>query len=325
MRHFFAPALLGLLAWHTYAQQVADAGFPVTVARPAYGTNGPRVLFDEAHNNFHTTGGRFKPFADLIRNDGYSVTPNGEPFRAESLRGYDILVIANALGDGGSLLSVSQPAFTDEECAAVEAWVRDGGSLFLIADHAPIGAASAALARRFGVEMANSYTSDAKRALFATDPSLIVYTPGKGLVADHPIVQGVERVIAFTGQSLSISRRATAILALSAAAVDVTLPRTESLEEIDAIRLAARRGSAVAGGKRQSAAGRAQLVALPFGKGRVVIAAEAAMFSAQIVQGEGARELFGTDTFAMGMNQPGCDNKQLALNVMHWLSRWIHG
>ena len=36
----------------------------------------PRVLFDEAHNNFHTAGGRYKPFAELIANDGYQVIPN---------------------------------------------------------------------------------------------------------------------------------------------------------------------------------------------------------------------------------------------------------
>jgi len=44
--------------------QVADPNFKATVDNPAY-KKGPKVLFDEAHNNFHTTGGRYKPFADL--------------------------------------------------------------------------------------------------------------------------------------------------------------------------------------------------------------------------------------------------------------------
>ena len=55
-----------------------------------------------------------------------------------------------------------------------------------------------------------------------------------------------------------------------------------------------------------SAAGRAQAVALPFGKGRVVVFGEAAMLSAQNVN--------------FGMNYPGTDNRQLVLNVVHWLS-----
>jgi hypothetical protein len=60
-----------------------------------------------------------------------------------------------------------------------------------------------------------------------------------------------------------------------------------------------------------SAAGRAQGIALKAGKGRVVIMGEAAMLSAQIS---------GPNKMPMGMNVPGNDNKQLALNIMHWLS-----
>ncbi|HEV2905305.1 MAG TPA: hypothetical protein VGW32_09665, partial [Pyrinomonadaceae bacterium] len=48
--------------------QVADPNFDAKVAQATYAKNGPKVLFDEAHNNFHTSTGRYKPFADLIRN-----------------------------------------------------------------------------------------------------------------------------------------------------------------------------------------------------------------------------------------------------------------
>jgi hypothetical protein len=60
-----------------------------------------------------------------------------------------------------------------------------------------------------------------------------------------------------------------------------------------------------------SAAGRAQALAFKFGKGRVVVQGEAAMLSAQIS---------GPEKSKMGMNVPGNDNRQYALNVMHWLS-----
>ena len=53
------------------------------------------------------------------------------------------------------------------------------------------------------------------------------------------------------------------------------------------------------------AAGRAQAVALKFGKGRVLVQGEAAMLSAQIS---------GPDKRTMGMNVPGNDNRQYALN-----------
>jgi hypothetical protein len=81
----------------TYSQQVADPHFNANVEHPAFTKNFPRLLFDEAHNNFHTTTGRYKPFADLIFNDGYKVIVNRQPFTRASLESARILVISNAL------------------------------------------------------------------------------------------------------------------------------------------------------------------------------------------------------------------------------------
>ncbi len=98
-------------------QQVADPNFDPTVAHPAFTKNHPRVLFDEAHNNFHTAGGRYKAFADLINSDGYRVTPNSRKFSAETLAGYDVLVIANPLGapveSPSDFPTANKPAFTE--------------------------------------------------------------------------------------------------------------------------------------------------------------------------------------------------------------------
>ena len=63
-----------------------------------------------------------------------------------------------------------------------------------------------------------------------------------------------------------------------------------------------------------SAAGRAQGNALSLEKGRVVVLAEAGMLSAHLA---------GPNKARFGMNRPGTDNRQLALNIMHWLSRKI--
>ncbi|HVF23479.1 MAG TPA: hypothetical protein VM941_10400, partial [Pyrinomonadaceae bacterium] len=71
-----------------YAQQQADPEFNASVANPAYNKNGPRVLFDEAHHNFHTAEGRYKPFVDLLLNDGYRIVRNREPFTKASLNSF---------------------------------------------------------------------------------------------------------------------------------------------------------------------------------------------------------------------------------------------
>ena len=144
MKLFKSCAVLILLASVALAQQQADLEFNVSVADPAYSKNGPRVLFDEAHHNFHTFDGRYKPFVDLLLNDGYRVIRSRKPFSKQSLDTFKVLVIANALGaeemdDTGA----DQSAFTEEEIEAVYDWVKGGGALLLIADHAPFGAAAA--------------------------------------------------------------------------------------------------------------------------------------------------------------------------------------
>ena len=64
--------------------------------------------------------------------------------------------------------------------------------------------------------------------------------------------------------------------------------------------------------RRRPAAGRSQGLAFTLGRGRVVVLGEAAMLSAQIG---------GPQRFKMGMTVPGNDDRQFALNVLHWLTR----
>ena len=278
------------------AQQLPDPEFSTAVENPAYKKDGPRVMFDEAHHNFHTTEGRYKPFVDLLMNDGYRVIRNRQPFSKSTLSSYKVLVIANALGaeemdDNGADAS----AFTEEECQAVQEWVKGGGALLLIADHAPFGGAAAPLSNRFGVDMSKGFTYDPSNSA-PNSPSLLIFSRENKLLATHPITEGREQnerlnmVQSFTGQSLKGPDDSVAILKLSDTAKDT--PNREADSSV-------------------SAAGRAQALALKFGKGRVVVQGEAAMLSAQIA---------GPNKNKMGMNVPGNDNKQYALNVMHWLS-----
>ena len=288
--------LAALLPHTSFKQQQLgqrnDPDFDVSVAHPAYTAKHPAVLFDEAHQNFHTASGRYKVFADLITNDGVRVTPNREPFTPELLAKYDLLVIANAPATSEE----SPSAFTPAECDAAENWVRNGGALLLITDHEPFGSGSAELGKRFGVNMSLMVSVDPKNET----KNGLLFSRDKNLLGDHPILIGrdpserINRVLTFTGQSLNGPPGSVQLLKFSDTAMDMGFGRDR---------------------KNVSAAGRAQGIAFKFGKGRVVVMGEAGDLSAQI---------YGADPLEqMGMNVPGCDNRQMALNIVHWLTGLI--
>jgi hypothetical protein len=189
----------------------------------------------------------------------------------------------------------AKPAFTTAEVEAIERWVKAGGALLLIADHSPMGAAARSLGEAFGADMRAAYTTDPPREE-GDRQTILHFRPGKGLHDAHPIVLGrdsterVHHVHTFTGQSLSGPPGSVPILTLSEKAEDI-LPGPSRT--------------------RRPAGGRAQGLAFEHGRGRVVILGEAAMMTAQIAGGR----------HKMGMNVPGNDDRQFALNVLRWLAR----
>jgi hypothetical protein len=139
--------------------------------------------------------------------------------------------------------------------------------------------------------MAKGITLDPPHA--EVDPSCLIFRRSNHLIGDHPITRGrdeserINLVQTYAGTSLKGPAGSTPLLKLSDSAIDRLLPAGQT-----------------------SAAGRAQGVAFRLGRGRVVVMGEAAGLTAQV---RGAGESFG-------MNVPGLDNRQLALNIMHWLS-----
>jgi hypothetical protein len=287
-----AAAGLGFIWWYDHVGQKPDPSFHPRSAAPAFVAAHPRVLIDQAHRNFHTMDGRYKPLAELLSSDGYRVEANRQPFTAGGLRPEDILVVSNAMGPGRG---EDKPAFTAEEEDALLAWVTDGGSLLLIADHAPFGAAAERLAKRFGIAMYLRFARD-DRFKDGWDNERLLFSRANGLLADHAITRGrnaaerVGTVVSFTGQSLSGPANCRPLLKLGPDAYDWESRRV-----------------------RYPARGHAEALACEIGRGRLVVTGEAAMFSAQV-------DPLG---FKFGMNRAGNDDRQFALNILHWLSRLL--
>ncbi|HEX9755174.1 MAG TPA: DUF4350 domain-containing protein [Gemmatimonadales bacterium] len=296
---FAALGLGAILATAAASQQVADTLFNPPIPSPAYPEErGPRVGIDEAHTNFHTAGGRYLAFARLLRRDGYRVAPFAAKFSAESLTSLDILVISNALGDTGNVVVPTRPAFTDAEVEAVRRWVEEGGGLLLIADHMPMAGAAASLARAFGIHFINGYAGHDVDG----EPSFR-FRRADGSLAPHPIREGrsrgeaVDSVLSFTGQAFRATVAVDPVLIIPSPA---TLYLTQ------------RWGVFTDSTPTMVADGFLQGATLRYGRGRVALFGEAAMFSAQRA---------GREEQPMGMNDPkAAQNPRFVLNTMHWLS-----
>ncbi len=289
------------------AAQESDPQFDPAVSCPAFGPNvGPRLLIDEAHRNLHTASGRYQAFAAVAAHDGFRVEPSAASFGSESPPTGALLVIANARG------ATTDDAFSAAEIERIRTWVEGGGALFLIADHAPFGSAAKSLAAAFGVAMIDGHVRDeAHAARELPGPYFLEFTRENALLGDHPILRGrsasevISRGVTFGGQALRADGAgATVLLRLGPAAEAVADPNT-------------------VGSKVEPVGGLAQAVALEAGRGRVVIVGEAGLFGAQVISGEAAKAAGLAQDLRFGMNHPGTDDRQLLLNVLHWLARLL--
>lgn len=298
--------LLMTLPLAACAQQSRDDTFRFQNERSALpaGT-GPNVCIDEGHFNFHTVDGRFRPFAELLRTDGYTVEGYDDGFAERALQRCAVLVIANPLSaKNAEDWSYPHPsAFSGAEMEQLMRWVREGGRLLLFADHAPVAGAARDLAAVFGVVMIDVFVDN------SSGPD--VFRVADGTLADHAIQQGrsaserVDSIMTFTGQALQITRGWEHLMVFGPDAVG-RISLHQSFQE----------------GPRQEwpsfpVDGWVLEAGREWESGRVVFLGETAMCSAQFAAGSRA---------PMGMNIPGAEqNPQFCLNVVRWLTGVIDG
>ena len=298
--------LIGVLAVASMsvAEQVPDMSWEPEIENPAYiSGEGPIVMVDEGHFNFHTIGYRYIPFAKLLRLDGYTVEPLSSEFREDSLSACDILVISNSLSERNEndWCLPTPSAFSDEEIAAVRDWVINGGSLLLIADHKPFPGCAEKLGAAFGLRFNNGFAFKTEQREIIEE-GWLTFSRSDESLANHAITHGrsigeeIDLIMSFTGQAFQSDVDVRPLLTIGA---DVVSFMPECAWEFHDTT------------PQIPVEGWLQGAVLSLGSGRIAVFGEAAMFSAQIKD----------DGRLMGMNAPGAEqNFQFVLNVMHWLS-----
>jgi hypothetical protein len=281
-------------------QQVPDTAYEFAIYQAAYQNGeGSLIFIDEAHNNFHTKDGGFFAFSKLLQQDGYQVKGLKKAItNSDVLNGYKILVIVNSLNASNSSNWVlpTPSAFSKDEITIIKRWVENGGSLLLIADHMPFAGAAYELGKAFGFELINGFAFTGEQTW---PPS--VFSRRDKTLGESIIVNGIrdyekiDSVATFTGSAFSAPAEA--------------IPVFSFLEDHYAL-LPDTAWSFNAKTPRQSLKGFQQGALLNFGKGKVAFFGEAAMFTAQIANGN----------FKVGINsESALQNAQFALNLIHWL------
>ncbi|GGF64954.1 DUF4350 domain-containing protein [Alteromonas lipolytica] len=289
-----------LLPVRLVAEQKVDTEYNPTPFRCAYcqAADAPVVSIDNAHFNFHTLENRYAPFAKVLAADGFNVKSHSALFSEESLEKTGILVIANALNEKNETnwdLPIYS-AFTRQEINVLYRWVKQGGALFLIADHMPWPAASADLAEVFGFGFFNGYVE-------VEGQSEQFFTQSAGSIAESPVTplkgpNAISSVQGFLGQGFSIPNKAIPVLQFTTPAISWMPDKSWQIDDdtpfFDATHLY-------------------QGALLTVGKGKLAIFGEAGMFTAQVSED-------GEDSWKMGMNATSAkQNQQLLLNIVRWL------
>ncbi|GAA4780739.1 hypothetical protein GCM10023231_04870 [Olivibacter ginsenosidimutans] len=282
------------------AQQVADENFNYPISVPVYPIgSGPLIIFDEAHHNASTLRGAYAAFGKLLTSDGYQVVSSREKVTIERLREAKIYVTVNAMYDMEDWNLPARSAFSQDEINALSNWVANGGSLFLVTDHMPCGAAVNDLAGRFGINIINGFAirKDRLPEIFSKKRKTLIpneITDPRGKEIDSIMCWGGTGFIVPSNAHVISSLGDDYNIYLPNNVAQIKRPLPDTLPYI-------------------SGRGLVNGAYLNFGKGRIVVFGDGAPFSAQ---------LQGIKSEKRGMNHPWArQNAQFLLNIMHWLDR----
>ncbi|HRI58958.1 MAG TPA: hypothetical protein PK228_04530 [Saprospiraceae bacterium] len=294
IRTAMSGVLLLTCAWVATGQQVPDTAYNFAIASPRYAAGkGSVVTVDAAHNNFHTLDNRYGPFGKVLAGDGYRMRSNAIPVSPIVLNECRIFVISNPLDSSniGQWRLPTPSAFSAAEITAINDWVKNGGRLLLIADHMPFAGAAQALAQSFGFKFLNCFAFDNRERSFER------FHRGNQSLADNELTRGVDTVVTFTGSAFKIPKEAKPILTLKNYTLSLPVVAWQFEENTPVV----------------AGDGFSQGAYMEYGKGKVVVMGEAAMFSAQLA---------GPNRNPVGLNCPEAKaNNQLLINIIHWLDQ----
>ncbi|WP_299364089.1 hypothetical protein [Winogradskyella sp.] len=278
-----------------------DSLFLQTIPNKSYSkSSGPLVYIDKGHNNYHTLQDRFKPFGELLEYDGYKVDEL-EDISSLNQNQPKVLVIANAISET-NVSDWNSPilqAFSEREIDTIVTWVKNGGSLLLIADHFPFPEAISNLSKAFGFTSSNSFVikKESKKGWYSyTKHEKTLTTIGTEIIGKPKL----DSIMSFTGHCFKIENKsAISVFDLNNDYMAILPKKYTNNGSEDIVMIS-------------DLTDWSQGAVATFGKGKVAFFAEAAMFTTQ---------LYGKDKVPMGFNAPLAKNNTVFIQgILKWLT-----
>lgn len=294
----FLILVFGLYCATAQSQQRFDTTFTPHIVEPLFDESfAPVICIDSAHNNLHTLGGGFSPFARLMKANGFRMQDmNSSVSNREVLLGCDIYAIVNPLHESnlGNWRLPNPSAFTMQEINEINQWVNEGGRLFLVADHMPFGGAAFELGQSFGFEFSNGFARLEKEGNHPDYFSL-----QNERLQEHPMLAGeIQSVTTFTGSAFIYPEEAELILSFKKG--DISLEPEIAWQFADTT-------------KTIDLENYAQGALMNYGKGKLAVFGEAAMFTARDITNENG-------TFKVGFNSRlAPNNQQFTVRLLRFL------
>ena len=280
-----------------------DKRFKYKPKTSTYGLKGPKIFFDEGHLTNNSINGYYKPFADMLRKDGYEVSGLGRnQFTEENLKQAKILIISNAFAQqiNGWVIDSAQ-AFSTQEVSAIKNYVKNGGSLLLISDHVPYPSRIKNLSKAFNFEIMNAHAIDTSSQDHASLFSKELETLGDNIITKgRNTFEEVKNVYLFQGCALKKPKQAKQLFKLSDKFNVVYTDNAWDLQEAY---------------HSHTGEGYSLGFYMNYGKGKLMVVGDADLFTA--TKNKKTKQKFG---FSYPYAK---DNPQYVLNMIHWLDGFI--
>jgi hypothetical protein len=318
MKPFLVLLLITFSTFSSYGQGTVEAEFDTLYQyqfESLKNTHHKKILIDEAHNTIYSLSYGKETAREMLRimeADGFEIQFTKQLLDSNNLDAFkpDMLVLHGmpndkiVLGDGDKKEVIYKSPLSDTETLDIAKYVYNGGSLFLFLSHFPGGSGALPLLEAFSVKFRDGYAYHPNAPGYDCGLcSHFFMTPKNGMVnLDHPVIASripqniLPDSIKFLCGAAIFRNPEDNILPFPNNTINFSPTHDGSLDI------------------EESSDSYAGMIGFNFGDGRVIVCTDQGIFRSLDLLIDGKK-------FPVTIHDPACDNADLFLNSIRWLTK----